>query len=187
MERHFYRCLDCLEVQAADGPILRGQWIHGKQEWPHCDCGGNLDWMGKVHGSVLGKMHTACACDGRCTHALGGSCDCICGGANHGTGRLVRFLTGIQTVPQIAPRADLEVRKARVVEWKAAKEAAKARIAAKYGDTYTRFQSGQWIDSTLYWEIKDELSTYRKASGYATHTKRMSALAKIAQPMAQAA
>jgi hypothetical protein len=32
-------------------------------------------------------------CDGKCTGATGPNCDCICGGENHGTGRVVPIYT----------------------------------------------------------------------------------------------
>jgi hypothetical protein len=46
--------------------------------------------MGQVHGDRYVKVEDRPACDGRCTHACGPSCDCACGGANHGTGKVVQ-------------------------------------------------------------------------------------------------
>lgn len=49
--------------------------------------------MGKVHRGRLVDVRYAPPCDGRCTNAQGPSCDCQCGGANHGSGRLVEVIT----------------------------------------------------------------------------------------------
>lgn len=35
---------------------------------------------------VRGTYHADVRCNGRCTHAKGGDCQCECGGRNHGTG-----------------------------------------------------------------------------------------------------
>lgn len=35
---------------------------------------------------VVGKHNASIKCDARCEHATGGSCECACGGANHGAG-----------------------------------------------------------------------------------------------------
>lgn len=44
-----------------------------------CDCGKAARLM-----PVLGKHNAAKVCDGRCMGAVGPSCECSCGGANHG-------------------------------------------------------------------------------------------------------
>lgn len=43
-----------------------------------CDCGNKVTLRG-VWGRETDKK-----CDGRCTHAISASCDCSCGGKNHG-------------------------------------------------------------------------------------------------------
>ncbi len=35
---------------------------------------------------VRGTVKPDHKCDGRCLHAIGGSCECACGGKNHGAG-----------------------------------------------------------------------------------------------------
>jgi hypothetical protein len=37
------------------------------------------------YGQLKATMRPECPCDGRCTGARGHSCDCSCGGANHGS------------------------------------------------------------------------------------------------------
>ena len=45
--------------------------------------------MGEVIGQRIGWHVSESPCDGRCTGAKGPTCDCPCGGINHGTGRVV--------------------------------------------------------------------------------------------------
>lgn len=48
--------------------------------------------MGKVGRTRAGRLLTPeerSPCDGRCTNARGPNCDCRCGGANHGSRRVV--------------------------------------------------------------------------------------------------
>jgi hypothetical protein len=44
-----------------------------------CDCGSHV--FGK---RIEGHVNESVPCDRRCTHAKGHSCECSCGGANHG-------------------------------------------------------------------------------------------------------
>jgi hypothetical protein len=47
-----------------------------------CDCGN----PSLLHGKRIdGRQVDHCPCDKRCTHATGHSCECSCGGANHGS------------------------------------------------------------------------------------------------------
>jgi hypothetical protein len=46
-------------------------------------------FMGRVEGARLTRMESRTPCDGRCIGAVGPSCDCSCGGENHGMTRLV--------------------------------------------------------------------------------------------------
>ena len=44
-------------------------------------CAKNMDFH-----AIKGRTVDSIACDARCTNAKGHSCDCSCGGANHGSG-----------------------------------------------------------------------------------------------------
>lgn len=46
---------------------------------PCRSCGKN-----RIAEQVLGKVRADKKCDGRCTHATGHTCECSCGGKNHG-------------------------------------------------------------------------------------------------------
>ena len=76
---HYHKCHDCLTAFSSH-----------ERKIDECDCGGQVFYMGQVHGDQYVKMEDRSACDGRCTDACGPSCDCKCGGANHGTGKMVQ-------------------------------------------------------------------------------------------------
>ena len=82
MARWYVRCCDCLQVAAVDDRPPTGALCGA--------CGGKIEAMGKVHIDRLVVGHRSeIPCDGRCTGASGPNCDCSCGGANHGSGKLV--------------------------------------------------------------------------------------------------
>lgn len=185
VDRHFFRCLDCLDVIAVDCETKKNGY--GGRVFntypairPECDCGGSLHYMGKVQQSRLVMTSIRCACDGRCTNAIGPSCDCSCGGVNHGSQKLVTVVTDGGAVPTLKPREDVQVRRARVAEFNTALQAAKDRIASKYGERYDDFQNGRYIAGELYWEIKEADAKRRKAALLQTHKGRINALAKVA-------
>lgn len=74
---HYYRCRDCLSIATAED-------YKPAAICSHCD--GRLSYMGRVQRARLVVTEDVCKCDGRCTFARGPSCDCSCGGANHGAG-----------------------------------------------------------------------------------------------------
>jgi len=75
---YYHKCDDCLTPFSST-----------ERKVDLCDCNGHVTFMGQVNGNIYQKTENKPACDGRCTHACGPICDCECGGANHGTGRLV--------------------------------------------------------------------------------------------------
>lgn len=81
--RRFFRCSCCLGVLAVDDSA----------DVQACGaCLGTLEPMGSVYRSE--RVGSSCACDLRCTHALGPECNCKCGGANHGQGLVVPVVVG---------------------------------------------------------------------------------------------
>ena len=78
---YYHKCHDCLTAFSST-----------EKKIDECDCGGAVFYMGQVHGDRFVKIEDRPACDGRCTHACGPSCDCACGGANHGTGKVVQTI-----------------------------------------------------------------------------------------------
>ena len=78
---YYHKCKDCLTA-----------FTTHEKHVDFCDCNGEVTFMGQVHGDVYQKVEDKCACDARCTHASGPHCDCVCGGANHGTGKVVQVV-----------------------------------------------------------------------------------------------
>lgn len=56
-----------------------GSWHDGA--WHDCECGGRIRLR-----KLDGKYNRDKRCSARCTNATGPSCECACGGANHGAG-----------------------------------------------------------------------------------------------------
>ena len=102
IDRWYWRCTDCLGVAAVDGRCAA----------PKCPCGGMCECMGQVSGYRLTSAIHLCPCDGRCTGATGPSCECQCGGENHGTGAVVRVIVDRGPVPEL-DAADAAERSAR--------------------------------------------------------------------------
>ena len=178
MSRHFYRCVDCLDLTVIDGQ---------QQHEILCDCGARLNYMGHVNGDTLRIDAERSACDDRCTSATGPNCDCGCGGVNHGTNRVVQVQIITGNVPQVTARANLATRCAQVAAWRRAILEARERADAATHGTISAMQRGQRIkDKALWWQARDYQAAIRKASDYQSHKRRMSALAAIAQT-AQAA
>ena len=163
--RHFYRCFRCCHTIAVEGKL--------DPEAARCACDGKLELLGRVAPArrrlVLDSER--CACDGRCTHAPGPSCDCSCGGANHGTGRLVPVLVDAGGVPRLQV-ASAEECKARAAEFTAAMEPLRARLRdlrARRSDNWWR---GPSSDER---HLADQIARIVKLR---THKGRMSAIAR---------
>lgn len=181
MERHFYRCLACLDVIAVEGARLMPHHDGRRDVGPYCDCGGKLDWMGRVRQNNLVRFEERCPCDSRCTCATGPNCDCSCGGANHGTKRTVTVTIVTGKAPTVNAREDLETRKARAAEFTAAKTAAIGRIDLATGGAITAANEGRRV-SHENWRLKqDLLHAYAKARGFLSHKRRIAALNAIAE------
>lgn len=165
--RHFYRCLGCLAVFAVEGKR------HGELR---CACGGPTTWMGQVHRTRLQKTEERCPCDARCTCARGPSCDCSCGGANHGTGAVVKVVVSDTSVPVATNAPSIERRD----EFRAASAAALSRIRSRYGAYVDDFRNGVWIhDRHIWYAVNQALNALRHARALKSHGGRMKALAAV--------
>ena len=75
----YHKCHDCLTAFSST-----------ERKIDECDCAcTQIHFMGQVQGDKYVKTENRSPCDGRYTEACGPHCDCVCGGINHGTGRLV--------------------------------------------------------------------------------------------------
>jgi len=66
-----YRCRTCGFTRRTDWP--------SKPEQRRCPQGHEMKGM-----IIEAHKHETVKCDSRCTHAKGHTCDCSCGGENHG-------------------------------------------------------------------------------------------------------
>ncbi len=103
IDRSFAKCVirGCKTRKAVDRPIQfehEGEWINlnaGYCGWYKADdaysrfvktyelyCPNH--WSGLKWTRLNGTVNTEKVCDGRCMGAIGPSCDCSCGGENHG-------------------------------------------------------------------------------------------------------
>jgi hypothetical protein len=157
MTRYCYRCCDCLAVFFSDGKA---------NGYVRCACGGVCEELGRVHGTSLVKDTEKCPCDGRCTNANGPSCDCRCGGENHGNGALVTFThVAGKVVASNAPNQQ------RADEYRAALTYAQGRMAAKY--------PAGWLEYYLYLERKSDLELIGRARKARTHKTRIRILDSV--------
>lgn len=169
--RQFYKCADCLSVVAINhklDPYVRN--------FPVCGlCGGKCHHMGEVKADNLVKIIHRCPCDHRCTGALGPSCDCKCGGANHGTHALVQYETVEGKVSRINTRPN-PAALAIANEWRAAIEPLKTRL----DDLYARKRIARLSerDYSEMWELGRIINI---AQGYKTHKSRMETLTRYAE------
>lgn len=117
---HYYRCFSCCHVAVCDGKIAPET---------RCMCDGKLELLGRVSQARRGLVRDSerCACDARCTNAPGPSCDCRCGGENHGTGRTVPIIVDAGGVPRVRVDCEAECR-ARAEEYRAAAEPIRERL-----------------------------------------------------------
>lgn len=168
--RWYYKCADCLEPVAIDE----------QYNTLTCDCGGNLRLMGKVTGDSWSLHQEQSACDYRCTDAAGPQCNCSCGGVNHGSHRVVSVLVA-QGMVSVVPRSDLEVRKARTAEYRAAITAARNAMPESWRTAYQAKREGRWVPNFGdFLSARDHLDAVNHAAGLKTHSGRMKALRAIA-------
>lgn len=174
--RWYVRCRDCVEPFVVVLP-------RGEQPWrlaeATCACGGKLEVMGSVRdmrGGTWERTEHISVCDDRCTCAVGPKCECPCGGANHGTGRTVEV---VREVGAVRLATCPEAARVRGAEYRAALEAARARITARYGDVRARKAAGEYLDGDTYWGFRHAGEALTKAARLRTHKGRLKALAAV--------
>lgn len=170
IQRYCYRCTDCLAVVFANEFKFNGGQCGA--------CGGQIEFMGQVCRDRLVKKHEECACDGRCTHARGPSCECKCGGANHGTGATVFVTVDCGPVPRFNVRATSELTEtSREWRWLLASVSAKRRrldLCQRAGEQLAN-REYQWL-----WRSGAVIS---KAKKLRTHKARIKLLAEFCRQL----
>jgi hypothetical protein len=164
VQRHCYRCSECLAVFFVDG----------KRIDVACACGGQAQHLGRVQAESLWHDKVECACDSRCTGARGPSCNCKCGGENHGTDAVVEVVVHAGKcrdgwAAMNAPNSE------KLAEYRAAYETAKARFVARYGT-----DPRAWLPYEEYRQRETDRTNLHRAHGLQTHRARMRVLASVA-------
>jgi hypothetical protein len=183
--RHFYRCNDCLTVMATDEEIKRTADERGFMRYGVCAaCDGWISYMGRVEHHRVWHTEHVCPCDGRCTGASGPSCDCQCGGVNHGSGMLVP-VDKSGPMPRFMAPPDAR-RKAE--EYTRLCDAFETAWQAKYGDIVARKSAGEYIRNfSFYLEALEEWKAYNKACAMKTHGGRNKRLAELTDRLSRVA
>lgn len=160
--RCYYRCLACCEVAVVETSL---------PSEARCLCDGRMQLLGRVGpGRRLVRDAERCPCDGRCTGAPGPSCDCRCGGVNHGTGRVVPVLVDAGGVPRVRVSDEAACR-IRAAEYRSTTRPYKERVKQ------LRERAGRSTEAERH--LADALAG---VSALRTHKGRMEALAKFPPP-----
>jgi len=184
MARYFIRCVDCLAVGAVDVPDPKP--YEPAVRPGVCPCGGRTESMGRVERARLVHDSIVSACDARCTSARGPSCDCHCGGKNHGS----RLVVAIAIDAGPLPRYELSPNRGRALEYRVARREAELRLAALNGDDLVaRKLRGAYLSSgdfARYRRIGEGHRRIRKAESGRTHAGRLKSLAAVEPDLAPA-
>lgn len=173
VDRWYVRCRDCLSVAGVDA---RPAW--------EMECGlclGRVEVMGQVRGVgrasyLVTHVEHLAPCDARCTNASGPSCDCPCGGKNHGTGRVVAIEHGAKLPRVSMPSREEALERAR--EWKTENERARTTGPGQLAASHA---GGNWL-SRSDWEIAERYrAIIHHARSLRTHRGRMALLRRIQQ------
>lgn len=182
--RHFYRCCDCLSVVVSE---VKTEYRAPGAWYPSCGkcgaCGGAMEYMGETVRDRLVKHGMECPCDGRCTGARGPSCDCRCGGENHGTNLLVPVTYDQGGVPTLHTPADA-ARKGEA--YRVLRGAFETAHHARYGRVIRAKQNGEYLDRgdfALYLEARDRRGALREITDLRTASLRNKRLVKLTEAM----
>ena len=186
--RHFYRCEDCLSVVATEVAI-RPTYKPGTYypQYANCDaCGGDIEYMGQVCRDHLEKTALVCACDDRCTSALGPMCSCRCGGENHGTNRVVEIVIETGKLPRLLVPPDAKV---KADEYRALLAEVRSAIDARYGRLFQQKRDGRFLSTPEFSQFCEGQRISRdmhKARVLRTHSGRNKKLRAILAELAAA-
>ncbi len=171
--RHFLRCRGCLSIMAINGDRPPAA--------ARCSaCEGGVEVMGQVEYKRITRPQDHTACDLRCTMASGPSCDCACGGKNHGAGIIVTTAVDRGGVPRITPPDPERARRVHS-EWLSKSQETRLRIA-KHFPMVVRLRAGEpLLPDGLAQAMrgKDYLDQVLAAGILKTHHGRIKALEKI--------
>lgn len=172
--RHFYRCTDCLSVVATDTAIQTVRVPpNGMYSYGECGaCNWAIEYMGEVCRDHLQKTALVCACDDRCTSALGPVCSCRCGGENHGTNRVVEVVIEVGKLPRLMVPPDAKV---KADEYRALLAEVRAVLDARYGRLFQMKRDGIYLSGSDFCDFCEGgyyLRAITKARTMRTHAGR---------------
>lgn len=150
--RYIFRCFDCLSVFATQDQY------ETELEFPRCPCGGKVLYMGPVTKNPIYWADTVSACDGRCTEAKGNSCDCVCGGLNHMTGKVI----------EVKHRIDIDAPKQKGIDYEYG-ESVRRRIneIKQKCPAIQLIESGQYVHDKSEWRKAITIQSYLREIKYA--------------------
>lgn len=160
-QKHYYRCEDCLTGVYATTHV--GSAVCGI-------CSGWLSFEGTLNKGRLVVQFEDAPCDMQCTTALGKTCDCKCGGKNHGTKMLVTFTFDRGKAPvAAAPEGDHSAALAKANEWRATLTEFYTAYEAKLGGR----GAGEFLPRPIWDARRFGSETLHKARKLKSHAGRM--------------
>jgi hypothetical protein len=159
---YYHKCDDCLT--AFSSPEKK---IH------FCDCNGTVTLMGEVQGNKYIRKEDRSPCDGRCTDACGPMCDCICGGANHGTGRLVQVVVA-EGIIKATGLSEEDVN--RAILYRGLRDHAEKLYSDKYGQAQQMRGNYQFVERDIYLGMIKARRKLDHAISLRVHGTRINAL-----------
>lgn len=169
MSRYYYQCNWCLTTFVTEEKVRDARCAV---------CDRSVQCLGPVEGQRWVNEEYLAPCDGRCTGALGPKCNCKCRGENHGSGKVVAFVTDGGVVKLIPPDAAAATRAREIGE---ALDNLRNACAARYGLSYKQYSSGQWVSNKPHWyDLEWIFARVDDIFSLKTHTTRLARLAKLA-------
>jgi hypothetical protein len=179
--RYYYRCSDCLAVAVTEARIPEVRPDNWSAPRPNavCDaCEGRIEYLGEAERHTLAHLDGwRPACDGKCVGARGPSCDCKCGGENHGTGLMVPVYTHSE-IPRVGIPKEAA---AKGSEYRALRERFRAAWDARY-KSVTERKRYEYLGPELFRRFLDGQQLWKEysaAKSLRTHTARNKKLARL--------
>ena len=156
---NYFKCMDCLTAFTSES-----------EDVDICACGGKVIFMGQVHGFFYGHKEDKCECDERCSDAQGPTCNCKCGGINHGTGLRIEVLklNGKIKVKTLDEKSIL-----RATEWREIMTEVKNRFDKIYGYNHQLVIKGKRIPYSEYMDLRNALNEINHLKTMKVHSQRI--------------
>jgi len=177
MPRYFFRCFECLSVSAIDTPDRLGYDF--KALCGACGDPRPIEFMGEVKQNSLIRREDRTPCDYRCTSATGPNCECHCGGPNHGTNKVVEFISVVGSIPVITPPSPISAR-TRAREFRELYNQILSQIPGQR--EYERKRAGEYLDPIDFNKAckgKYDRARLRQIEKMRSHPARMKALREL--------